>query len=168
MTDSWRCRNCSCLCGRPTSKQCWPEILKSTAFPRATTTPVRRRKLNQGRRHRARSEGGRDPALDAGSAHYSTSLDAPAAGTEVDEPQSLGDSLGDDDELLALVETKLSLPAAIAHLPDLERRALRLRIEEDLTQVQIARRLGCSQMQVSRLLRRAAVRLRKLTDPDLS
>ncbi|MGH2894609.1 MAG: sigma factor-like helix-turn-helix DNA-binding protein, partial [Solirubrobacteraceae bacterium] len=46
--------------------------------------------------------------------------------------------------------------------------ALRLRLDDDLRQFEIAQRMGCSQMQVSRLLRRAAVRLRELTDPDLN
>ena len=42
-----------------------------------------------------------------------------------------------------------------------ERRVLRLRFEEDLNQYEIGRRLGVSQMQVSRIMRRA---LRKLLD----
>jgi RNA polymerase sigma-B factor len=48
-------------------------------------------------------------------------------------------------------------------LPCLEREALRLRLSEDLKQTEIADRLGCSQMQVSRLLRRAAATVRELT-----
>ncbi len=36
-----------------------------------------------------------------------------------------------------------------------------LRLGHDLTQGEIAERMGCSQMQVSRLLRRAAQRLRE-------
>jgi DNA-directed RNA polymerase specialized sigma subunit len=36
-----------------------------------------------------------------------------------------------------------------------------------MKQVDIARRLDCSQMQVSRLLRRAAIQLERMTDPDL-
>jgi RNA polymerase sigma-B factor len=48
-------------------------------------------------------------------------------------------------------------------LPRLEREALRLRLAEDLKQTEIAERLGCSQMQVSRLLRRAANTVRELT-----
>jgi RNA polymerase sigma-B factor len=48
-------------------------------------------------------------------------------------------------------------------LPRLEREALTLRLTEDLKQTEIAERLGCSQMQVSRLLRRAAATVRELT-----
>jgi hypothetical protein len=39
--------------------------------------------------------------LEAGTAHYSTSLDAPLAGAEGDDSQSLADNLGCDDDRLA-------------------------------------------------------------------
>jgi RNA polymerase sigma-B factor len=105
--------------------------------------------------------------LDAGTAHYAVSLDAPLSSAEDEEPDTLGDSLGDVDESYGLIETKMSLTAALGRLPHLERKALALRLEHDLKQTEIAQALGCSQMQVSRLLRRAATRLREMTDPDL-
>ena len=105
--------------------------------------------------------------LDAGTAHYAVSLDAPLSAAEEDEPDTLGDSLGEMDESYGLVEATMSLSAAVERLPHLERKALVLRLERDLKQTEIAEVLGCSQMQVSRLLRRAAARLRELTDPDL-
>jgi RNA polymerase sigma-B factor len=106
--------------------------------------------------------------LDAGTAHYSVSLDAPLSSADDEEqPDSLGDSLGDVDESYGLVETTSSLSAALGRLPHLERQALMLRLERDLKQTEIAQELGCSQMQVSRLLRRAAARLHDMTDPDL-
>jgi RNA polymerase sigma-B factor len=104
--------------------------------------------------------------LDAGSAHYSVSLDAPAPGGDAEEPHSLSDGLGDRDEGYGLVEAKLSLAAAMTRLPHLERRALVLRLDEELKQTEIAQRMGCSQMQVSRLLRRAQSRVAELTDPQ--
>jgi RNA polymerase sigma-B factor len=103
--------------------------------------------------------------LDAQAAHYAVALDAPAPGTEPDDPPSLRDTLGNDDERLGLVETKLSLAAAIPRLPYLERQALTLRIEGNLKQGEIGQQLGCSQMQVSRLLRRAVARLQELMEP---
>jgi RNA polymerase sigma-B factor len=106
--------------------------------------------------------------LDAGVAHYSISLDAPLAGAEGEEPDTLGDSLGDRDQGYALVETAISLSTAIARLPHLERRALELRLHGDLKQTEIANQLGCSQMQVSRLLRRAAAKLRETTAAEIS
>jgi RNA polymerase sigma-B factor len=105
--------------------------------------------------------------LDAATAHFSLSLDAPAAGSEAPEPRALGDDLGNADDGFDLVDTKLSVAVAISHLPHRERNALRLRLEEDLKQSEIAERMGCSQMQISRLLRQAAARVRELTDPSL-
>jgi RNA polymerase sigma-B factor len=105
--------------------------------------------------------------LDAGTAHYAASLDAPVSGADVDDPESVGDRLGNEDERYALLETRLSLAAATARLPYLERRALSLRVESGYKQTEIAQQLGCSQMQVSRLLRRASSSLRELTDPQL-
>ncbi len=103
--------------------------------------------------------------LDAGGAHYSVSLDAPASPGDAGEAQSLGDGLGAHDDGYGLIDTKLSLAAAITRLPHLERRALTLRLGEDLKQSEIAERMGCSQMQVSRLLRRAQAHMRELTEP---
>jgi RNA polymerase sigma-B factor len=106
--------------------------------------------------------------LDAGTAHYSVSLDAPlTVGDDEEQPDSLGDSLGDVDDSYGLVETSMSLSVALGQLPHLERQALTLRLERDMKQTEIARELGCSQMQVSRLLRRAASRLHDMTDPEL-
>jgi RNA polymerase sigma-B factor len=106
--------------------------------------------------------------LDAGTAHYSVSLDAPLSmGDDEEQPDTLGDSMGDVDESYGLVEASMSLSAALGRLPHLERQALTLRLKQDLKQTEIARELGCSQMQVSRLLRRAAARLHDMTDPDL-
>ena len=98
--------------------------------------------------------------LDAIRAHYAVSLDAPSHSSAVDsEPESLAGTIGGEDEGIGLVETSISLSAALRRLPYLEREALRLRLQEDLKQTEIATRLGCSQMQVSRLLRRAAARV---------
>jgi RNA polymerase sigma-B factor len=101
----------------------------------------------------------------AGIAHYSESLDAPVAGPDVEEARSLVDTLGSEDPLFGLVEAKLSLMAAITRLPYLERQAVMLRLG-NMKQTEIASEMRCSQMQVSRLLRRAASRVRELTDPD--
>jgi RNA polymerase sigma-B factor len=49
-------------------------------------------------------------------------------------------------------------------LPRREQEILRLRFVEDLTQTEIAERLGVSQMQVSRLLRRSLDRLRVVAE----
>jgi RNA polymerase sigma-B factor len=78
------------------------------------------------------------------------SLDAPVAGPEA---VSLGDLLGDDDPGVARVDEVQTARALIRELPLRSRRALGMRFLEDLTQAEIAARMGVSQMQVSRILR---------------
>jgi RNA polymerase sigma-B factor len=103
-------------------------------------------------------------ALEAVNAHFGASLDAPAAGSDRDAAP-LVELLGSDDDRFALAETTLDLAAGIRGLPYLERQALSLRFGEDLKQTEIAERLGCSQMQVSRLLSRATKRLLEHREP---
>jgi RNA polymerase sigma-B factor len=76
--------------------------------------------------------------------------------------------MGEIDDRYGLVETTVALSAAMDRLPYLERRALALRLESDMKQTDIAAELGCSQMQVSRLLRRAAAKLNELTNPAVA
>ena len=103
-------------------------------------------------------------ALDTGNAHYAASLDAPLASADLDEPQTLIETISHTDGGFGLAETTVSLSVAMARLPYLERTALQMRLKEDVRQQDIAVQLGCSQMQVSRLLRRGAARLRELMD----
>lgn len=104
--------------------------------------------------------------LEAGSAHFAMSLDVPVATTDLEDPEPLHAHVGEVEDGYALVEFTASLAAALPRLPYLERRALTMRLRANLKQTEIAEQLNCSQMQVSRLLRRAGTRLRELTDPD--
>jgi RNA polymerase sigma-B factor len=101
--------------------------------------------------------------LQVADAFDAVSLDAPI-GSEDDDASSRLDVLGRDDGELDRVDQQATLFAAARHLPKREREILFLRFSEDLTQSEIASRLGVSQMQVSRLLRRALERLRELSD----
>jgi RNA polymerase sigma-B factor len=105
--------------------------------------------------------------LETATAHYAVSLDAPVARADGEQVETLGDGIGVTDDGYRLIETAAGLSAAAKHLPYLERRALALRLGHNLKQSEIAQELDCSQMQVSRLLRRAGARLRELTDPSV-
>jgi RNA polymerase sigma-B factor len=100
--------------------------------------------------------------LDAGHARYSVSLEARAGSTEDGESEPLLSTIGGEDEGFGLTEARLSLAEALKQLPRPEAEALSLRLTGDLKQLEIAERLGCSQLQVSRLLRRAASRVGEL------
>lgn len=105
--------------------------------------------------------------LEAAEAHYAKSLQAPAKRPEPDsDSESLQETLGVEDDRIALVETTASLSAAVRKLPFCEPRGAAAAGRGGSQQTEIARRMGCSQMQVSRLLRRAATKTRGLLDAD--
>jgi RNA polymerase sigma-B factor len=101
--------------------------------------------------------------LQTGEAYDTVSLDAPRGGGDNDEADNRLDALGSEDGRLDLVDDQATVFAAAQRLPERERRILYLRFGEDLTQAEIGRRIGVSQMQVSRLLRKSVQRLRDLT-----
>jgi RNA polymerase sigma-B factor len=99
-------------------------------------------------------------AMEAATAFEATSLDAPrAGGDDEDGAWTLGDSVSEEDQGYELVELGETLRGTIHALPDREREILHLRFHEDMTQAEIAERVGVSQMHVSRLLRRSLDRL---------
>jgi RNA polymerase sigma-B factor len=100
--------------------------------------------------------------LQTNEAYDTVSLDAPRGGSD-EEAENRLEGLGGQDDRLDLVDDQATVFAAAQHLPERERRILYLRFGEDLTQAEIARRIGVSQMQVSRLLRKSVQRLRDLT-----
>jgi RNA polymerase sigma-B factor len=87
------------------------------------------------------------------------SLDRPM-GNEDSEESPAAEWVGEEDEGFELVEDKLALERALPSLDERERLVLRLRFSEDMTQSQIAERIGHSQMHVSRILRRTLDRIR--------
>lgn len=86
-------------------------------------------------------------------------------------PVSLQETVGDGEAAATLEdriggedpwEERVALRGAIAALPPLQRRVIELRYFLDRTQQEAAGLLGITQVQVSRLERRAVVRLREL------
>jgi RNA polymerase sigma-B factor len=98
-------------------------------------------------------------AMEAATAYEATSLDAPRATSDDDGDWTHADALGDEDHGYALVEIGETLRGTLEALPVRERMILKLRFEQDMTQAEIAERVGVSQMHVSRLLRRSLDRL---------
>jgi RNA polymerase sigma-B factor len=87
------------------------------------------------------------------------SLDRPAGTDDADEAAP-AEWVGSEDEGFELIEGRIALESALPHLSERERLVLRLRFVEDMTQSQIAERIGHSQMHVSRILRRTLARIR--------
>jgi RNA polymerase sigma-B factor len=101
-------------------------------------------------------------ALETAAAHHSASLDAPRDEGE-DDSGTLVDVFGQEDPHYERVDDTVTISAAAEQLSARERRVLKLRFINDMTQTQIASQIGVSQMQVSRILRRALANLRELT-----
>jgi RNA polymerase sigma-B factor len=100
-------------------------------------------------------------ALETARAHHASSLDAPHDDGE-GESGCVVDSFGKEDRELQMADDRVTVDEAARHLSKRERDVLQLRFMEDLTQTEIADRIGVSQMQVSRILRRAITRLGEL------
>lgn len=104
---------------------------------------------------------GSEQVLEATLASHSyrvASLDAPTA-SETDDAGSLGERIGAPDTELSAVEDRELIAGNWKELSDLERRVVRLRLVHELPQREIGRRVGFSQMHISRVLRRALERL---------
>ena len=106
-------------------------------------------------------------ALDAAAAYRATSLDTPLAAGDEDAGGSLGDVVGTIDQGFLRAEQRAELGSLMRSLTRIERAVVRLRFEHDLTQSEIGDRLGISQMQVSRVLRRSITKLRSTADVAL-
>jgi RNA polymerase sigma-B factor len=98
-------------------------------------------------------------ALQAAGARDAASLDQPLVGVDGEAGESLGSAIGAADDGFDLVEHRATISPLLRALPQRDREMLFMRFAHDMTQTEIAERLGCSQMQVSRLLRRAIERL---------
>lgn len=104
-------------------------------------------------------------ALCAAQAHHANSIDVPLD-NESGEGSTLADTVGAEDERFEHVEAVVTIADGMRGLSKLERRVLTLYFLEDLSQAQIGELIGVSQMQVSRILRRATDRLRELSARD--
>lgn len=102
------------------------------------------------------------------SSNYSTlSIDRPR-GADGDS-ESYGSDIGSEDTGFDRVLQVETVRPLIAALPERERTILTLKFFENMTQSQIADRVGYSQMHVSRILAKALATLRnQVREPDLA
>lgn len=99
--------------------------------------------------------------------HYSTvSTDRPA--TDDGEDFTLKDTLGSVDTRLDKIVDVETVRPLIEKLSPRERTVLNYRFFDDMTQTQIAERMDCSQMQVSRILAKALDSLRKQAEAQMA
>jgi RNA polymerase sigma-B factor len=104
--------------------------------------------------------------LDALATHRSESMDEPVE-TDFDHGSATRhDVIGAVDERYALVDTSASLAVAVTRLRSADREVLTLRFRDGLKQSEIATRVGVSQMQVSRILRRVSQEVRQMIESE--
>jgi RNA polymerase sigma-B factor len=97
-------------------------------------------------------------AMEAANARVGESLDRPVR-TDDDESQTLAERLGADDDGFDAADARASLAPLLATLSERERTVLLMYLRDDLTQAEIGRRIGFSQMHVSRIYRGALAKL---------
>ncbi len=79
---------------------------------------------------------------------------------------TLADTLGAEDHGFALTDLRLSLSPALAGLSERDARILTMRFYGNLTQLEIAERIGLSQMHISRLITQSLSTLRRELSHD--
>ena len=99
-------------------------------------------------------------AMESSSVYNLTSIDS-FCGTGDSDSFSLLDVLGATDPLMAIVDDRTTLSAALKDVSPMEQRAVYMRFYEGASQTDIARELGVSQMQISRMLRKTLKALRE-------
>jgi RNA polymerase sigma-B factor len=103
-------------------------------------------------------------ALQAGASYRSVALDSSSDGSR---EHANDRHLRVEEPGFAAIERRWALEDLLTRLPERERRVMRLRFVEEMTQSEIARVVGVSQMQISRLLRRSLTRMREHADEVL-
>ena len=92
-------------------------------------------------------------------------LEGTGQGDDDDAP-SVIDHYATEDEDLAASDDRMVIEDTIKDFSPREQEIIRMRFIDGLTQVEIAKRLGISQVQVSRLLRRTLKKVQEKIDPE--
>lgn len=92
-------------------------------------------------------------AMESSTAYSSVPLEGTSNDADDDTP-SVIDHYASEDRDLATSDDRMMLEDAISSFAPREQEIIRMRFEEGLTQLEIADRLGISQVQVSRMLRK--------------
>ena len=105
-------------------------------------------------------------AMHASQGHHAISLDASSTHGDGEEPAPLGERIGKADLGFDTVEYGAAIAPALAKISERDRKVLHLRFVEDMTQSEIADRVGVSQMHVSRILRATLEHLRQAVQEE--
>lgn len=104
-------------------------------------------------------------AMESSSAYSSVSLEAPS-GADDDDTPSVIDRYATEDSDLAFTDDRIIIEEALASFSPRERDVIEMCFLKGMTQIEIAEKLGISQVQVSRLLRRTLKKIQDKIDPE--
>lgn len=104
-------------------------------------------------------------AMESSSAYSSVPLEGTGSSDSEDAP-SVIDRIGVEDDDLSMTDDRIMIEEALSELSPREREVIDLRFRDGLTQIEMADRLGISQVQVSRLLRRTLKKIQDHIDPS--
>jgi RNA polymerase sigma-B factor len=106
-------------------------------------------------------------AFEALQTRRTLSFDQPVTVVGTADEGTVGEQVGTEDPHFEGVEDRAAVESSLPGLTEREVLALRLRFVEEMTQSEIAERIGCSQVHVSRILRGALQTLRETADPEV-
>ncbi len=104
-------------------------------------------------------------AMESSSAYSSVPLEG-TGNSDSDDAPSVIDRYGSEDNELEFTDDRLVIEDALKGFSPREREVIELRFLKGMTQIEIAEKLGISQVQVSRLLRRTLKKIQEKIDPD--
>lgn len=104
-------------------------------------------------------------AMESSSAYSSVPLEG-TGNSDGDDAPSIIDRYASEDSELAFTDDRLVIEEALQGFSPREREVIDLRFLQGMTQIEIAEKLGISQVQVSRLLRRTLKKIQDKIDPD--
>ena len=104
-------------------------------------------------------------AMESSSAYSSVPLEG-SSNADADDAPSVIDRYATEDNALTFTDDRLVIEDALKSFSPREREVIELRFLQGMTQIEIAERLGISQVQVSRLLRRTLKKIQDKIDPD--
>jgi len=101
-------------------------------------------------------------AMELGQHYELASLNGEVGSAEDESPSVLGDYVGQRDSETEDFGMRVRLEEAIPKLPERERSVIQLRFYAGMSQTDVAKKMGISQMHVSRLQHKAIQRLKQL------
>lgn len=104
-------------------------------------------------------------AMESSSAYNSVPLEG-AGQSAADDAPSIIDRYATEDGDLAISDDRMVIDEVISEFTLREQEIVRMRFQQGLTQVEIAERLGISQVQVSRMLRKVLKQVQEKLDPE--